>query len=178
MGDRRGQRLADFRPAAATIFRQEDQQAAHGVKINGIENGPAVTAGLDQAGIGKDQQLRRHRVGSRIQFSCDLSGCNSPGPAFTSCRKTSRRDSWESAESRLTASDVLICQYSMKYRITSTRPGNPPKRKCWHHTAMIERAERSPQRVLCVDAPDSALVQLAVHRALVIHAFAPEGTKA
>lgn len=101
-----------------------------------------------------------------------------PGPAFTSCRKTSRRDSWESAESRLTASDVLICQYSMKYRITSTRPGNPPKRKCWHHTAMIERAERSPQRVLCVDAPDSALVQLAVHRALVIHAFAPEGTKA
>src|SRR3954454_22157412 len=59
--DRR-QRRADFRTAAAAILGEEDQQLAHGVEIDGIDDRAALTTRLDEPRIRKDEKWRRHGV--------------------------------------------------------------------------------------------------------------------
>src|SRR5205085_12560303 len=67
-----GKRRADFRAASATVLCQENQEVAHGGKIDAIADRPALTARKDQPGVRKNEKLRRHRVRRSIEGACDL----------------------------------------------------------------------------------------------------------
>src|ERR1700731_4071514 len=71
VGNRR-KRRADFGTPSAAVFGQEDEEIAHGRKIDGIDNGAAIPARADQASIREDEKLRRHGVWCSLKRPGDL----------------------------------------------------------------------------------------------------------
>jgi hypothetical protein len=68
------QRLADIRPAVATILHEEQHDLPEALKIRVVEDGTAMAIASNKACPGEDRQMRRHGVLRNIKkpgyFAC------------------------------------------------------------------------------------------------------------
>ncbi|MGY4290829.1 hypothetical protein ACVWXO_010095 [Bradyrhizobium sp. LM2.7] len=72
-------RLANVRPAAAAIPKQEHRNVPEFGEVGAIDDGPALPLGSHEARARQDRQMRRKRIRRDLQLACKISGRDAVG---------------------------------------------------------------------------------------------------